>query len=48
MRMKYWFEPKFESRKKSDDNKATVWDTENLNELSSWDIAETGQYASVC
>jgi len=44
--MKYWFEPRFEDRTRFDDNKGTVWDSENLNELASWEVTETGTYAA--
>jgi len=40
----YWRVNNFESRFKKEDNKATVYDSENLNELLLWDSGETILY----
>ena len=43
--MKYWFEPRFEDKKKLEDGSA-ILDSEELNALSSWELVETGLYAA--
>jgi hypothetical protein len=39
---KYWYDYILEDNRKYEDNKSTVYDSDNLNELASWKINETG------
>jgi len=41
--MKYWYESRFVNRKDDSGNRATVYDKDDLNEVTSWDINEMGQ-----
>jgi len=43
---KYRYEAKFQNRMRFENNKGTVWDTDKLNELSSWEIDGTGLNAA--
>jgi len=44
--MDYWNEPVFENRLRFEDNKGKVWDSEDLDELPSWEIEELGLHVA--
>ena len=39
---RYWYDYLLDDERKCEDDKATVYDTSNLNELASWSMNELG------